>query len=148
MTPEHKFSPKAMTPPLQEAVDFVINSRYSCRAFLPTEIPNDVLEGILEVAARAPSGTNTQPWKVWVLTGASKSRLCAKVLAAFDDPEEAATHTECYPYYPEKWVSPYIERRRKVGFDLYKLLGIQKGDAARMHQQHARNFLFSMRRSG
>lgn len=142
MTPEHKFSPKAMTPPLQEAVDFVINSRYSCRAFLPTEIPNDVLEGILEVAARAPSGTNTQPWKVWVLTGASKSRLCAKVLAAFDDPEEAATHTECYPYYPEKWVSPYIERRRKVGFDLYKLLGIQKGDAARMHQQHARNFLF------
>lgn len=131
-----------MTTPIQQAVDTVIASRYSCRAFLPDEVPQEVLKDILTVAARAPSGTNTQPWKVWVVTGESRSRLCAKVLAAFDDPEEAATHTECYPYYPEKWVSPYIERRRKVGFDLYRLVGIEKGDAARMHQQHARNFHF------
>lgn len=127
---------------LTAAVDQVIDSRYSCRAFLPTEVPRALIEEILQIAARAPSGTNTQPWKVSVLTGASRERLSARITAAFDDPEEAATHSECYPYYPEKWVSPYIDRRRKVGLDLYKLLEIQKGDAARMHRQHARNFSF------
>jgi nitroreductase len=131
-----------MKTPIQAAVDEVMNSRYSCRAFLPTEVSRQVLEEILSVAARAPSGTNIQPWKVWVLTGESRTRLSERVIAAFDDPEEAATHSESYPYYPTKWQSPYIERRRKVGLDLYKLVGIQKGDAERMHKQHARNFNF------
>lgn len=131
-----------MNNPLQTAVDEVIQSRYSCRAFLPTPVPRSVIEEILNIAARAPSGTNIQPWKTWVLTGESKARLSERIIAAFDDPEEAATHSECYPYYPRKWESPYIERRRKIGLDLYQLLGIQKGDAERMHKQHARNFQF------
>lgn len=131
-----------MSDPQQQAIDGVIDRRYSCRAYLPTEVPRATIEEILNVAARAPSGTNTQPWKVHVLTGERKTRLSARIVAAFDDPEEAATHAECYPYYPSKWVSPYIDRRRKVGFDLYKLLGIQKGDAGKMHRQHARNFEF------
>jgi nitroreductase len=131
-----------MNNPLQAAVDQVIQSRYSCRAFLPTPVPRSVIEEILSIAARAPSGTNIQPWKTWVLTGESKARLSERIIAAFDDPEEAATHAECYPYYPRQWVSPYIERRRKIGLDLYQLLGIQKGDAERMHRQHARNFQF------
>lgn len=131
-----------MKTPIQAAVDEVIKSRYSCRSFLPTEVPKSVIEEILAIASRAPSGTNIQPWKVWVLTGESKDRLSERVTAAFDDPEEAATHSECYPYYPRKWASPYIERRRKVGLGLYQLLGIQKGDAERMHKQHARNFQF------
>lgn len=131
-----------MNNPLQAAVDEVIQSRYSCRAFLPTPVPRSVIEEILNISARAPSGTNIQPWKTWVLTGESKARLSERIIAAFDDPEEAATHSECYPYYPRKWESPYIERRRKIGLDLYQLLGIQKGDAERMHKQHARNFQF------
>ena len=131
-----------MKTPIQAAVDEVMKSRYSCRAYLPTEVPKKVIEEILAIASRAPSGTNIQPWKVWVLTGESKTKLSERIVAAFDDPEEAATHSESYPYYPSKWASPYIERRRKVGFDLYKLLNIQKGDSARMHQQHARNFNF------
>jgi nitroreductase len=133
---------ETMKTPIQVAVDEVMKSRYSCRAYLPTAVPQKVIEEILAVAARAPSGTNIQPWKVWVLTGESKTKLSQRIVAAFDDPEEAATHTECYPYYPRKWTSPYIERRRKVGLDLYKLLGIPKGDSGRMHQQHARNFNF------
>ena len=123
-------------------VDAVMDSRYSCRAFLPTEVPKPLIEEILAIAARAPSGTNMQPWKVWVLTGSSKQRLSERLLATFDDPEEAATHTETFAYYPKKWLSPFLERRRKVGLELYKLLGIQKGDAERMHKQHARNFEF------
>ena len=124
------------------AVDAAITSRRSIRAFLPTPVPRRVLEDILQVAARAPSGTNTQPWRVYVLTGAAKESLSAKLRAAYDDPAERARHTEEYAYYPTEWVPPYIDRRRKVGWDLYGLLGIAKTDKAGMHAQHRRNYDF------
>ena len=126
----------------QSIVDAVIDGRHSCRAFLPTPVSREAVADILRIAARAPSGTNIQPWKAWVLTGESKSRLEERLLAAFDDPEEAATHSDPYQYYPKKWQAPDVDRRRKVGLDLYGLLGIQKGDAKRMHEQHARNYTF------
>lgn len=131
-----------MTTPVQSVVDEVIKSRYSCRAFLPDPVSQDVVADILTIASHAPSGTNIQPWKVWVLTGDTKERLSERLLTAFDDPEEVSTHSEPYQYYPKKWVSPYIDRRRKVGLGLYSLLGIQKGDAKRMHEQFARNYKF------
>jgi nitroreductase len=124
------------------AVDAAITSRRSMRAFLPTPVPRATVEEILAVASRAPSGTNTQPWRVHVLTGAARQALCDAICAAYDDPEQAKTHTEEYAYYPTQWVSPYIERRRKVGWDLYGLLGIGKTDKARMHAQHRRNYRF------
>ncbi len=124
------------------AVDAAITSRCSLRAFLPTPVPSEQIEDILRVAARAPSGTNTQPWQVHVLTGAARERLCQRVRAAYDDPEQRALHTEEYAYYPTEWRSPYIDRRRKVGWDLYGLLGIAKTDKARMHEQHGRNYAF------
>ncbi|MEJ6001640.1 nitroreductase [Paucibacter soli] len=124
------------------AVDAAITSRHSMRAFLPTEVSRACIEEILCVAARAPSGTNTQPWQVHVLTGAAKQRFSARIQAAFDDPAELSTHQEEYAYYPREWASPYIERRRKVGWDLYGLLGIGKTDKARMHDQHGRNYQF------
>lgn len=131
-----------MTTDRQRLVDETIDSRRSVRAFLPTPVPRETLEEILRISSRAPSGTNVQPWKVYVLTGNAKDQLSQKILAAYNDPEEAQTHTEEYPYYPAKWVSPYIDRRRKVGLDLYGLLDIKKGDAARMHAQHGRNYTF------
>jgi nitroreductase len=124
------------------AVDAAITSRRSMRAFLPTPVPRTVIEDLLAVAARAPSGTNTQPWQVHVLTGAAKEALSRDIRAAYDDPAERAQHTEPYAYYPTQWQSPYIDRRRKVGWDLYSLLGIGKADKARMHEQHARNYAF------
>jgi nitroreductase len=126
----------------QVAVDRAITTRRSIRAFLPTPIPVATIRDILEVAARAPSGTNTQPWRVHVLTGQSLQRLSATIRAAYDDPAERAQHTEEYDYYPREWISPYIDRRRKVGWDLYGLLGIGKSDKQRMHEQHARNYAF------
>ena len=124
------------------AVDAAITSRRSIRAFLPTPVPRAVIEDLLAVAARAPSGTNIQPWQVHVLTGAAKDALSHDIRAAYDDPAERARHTEPYTYYPTEWRSPYIERRRKIGWDLYSLLGIGKADKARMHEQHARNYAF------
>jgi nitroreductase len=126
----------------QKIVDAAITSRRSVRAFLPTPIGQDDIEAILKVASRAPSGTNTQPWKVYVLTGATKERLSAEILKAYDDPEISRRHTEEYHYYPLQWVSPYIDRRRKLGWDLYSLLKINRDNKAGMHAQLGRNYKF------
>ena len=125
-----------------QVVDHAITSRQSIRAFLPTPVPREMIEEILAVAARAPSGTNVQPWKVTVLTGAARQRLVDAVMAAYNDPEERARHTEEYAYYPKAWTEPYLGRRRKLGWDLYGLLGLGRDDKAGMHVQHGRNFCF------
>ncbi|TDQ44745.1 nitroreductase [Tepidicella xavieri] len=135
-------------PPVHDpaSVDAAITGRMSVRAFLPTPVPREVLTHLLEVASRAPSGTNTQPWKVYVLQGRSRDALCEKVCAAHDairdNPALAAEYQEAYDYYPKQWVSPYIDRRRENGWGLYGLLGIGKGDKDKMHAQHQRNFRF------
>jgi len=128
--------------PGQAAVDAAITSRRSIRAFLDKPVAREDVARILDVAARAPSGTNTQPWKVHVLTGDARARLSGAILAAYADPAQAAQHHEEYPYYPREWVSPYIDRRRKVGWDLYSLLGLTRDDKAGMAAQHGRNFAF------
>lgn len=123
-------------------VDEAIRSRRSVRAFLPTPVPRKTILGILDVAARAPSGTNTQPWQVIVVSGAKKEALSKELIETALDPARDAEHTQEYAYYPGRWVLPYIERRRKVGYDLYGLLGIPKGDKERMARQFARNYAF------
>lgn len=120
--------------------DHAIASRRSVRRFLSTPTSRETVEEILDLAARAPSGTNMQPWRARVLTGAPKQALCEAVLAAFMADEPG--HKQEYPYYPEAFFEPYTTRRRTVGWGLYGLLGIQRGDTARMKAQHARNFLF------
>jgi nitroreductase len=123
-----------------------IESRFSARAFLPTPVPRDLIARILSVASRAPSGTNTQPWRVYVVQGAKRDQIVTNVCAAHDairaNPALAAEYRESYDYYPEHWVSPYIDRRRENGWSLYGLLGITKGDKDAMHRQHQRNFRF------
>lgn len=128
------------------SVAAAIESRMSARAFLPTPVPRATIERVLQLASRAASGTNTQPWKVHVLQGASRDGLVAKVCEAYDaiqdDPSLAARYEEDYDYYGREWVSPYIDRRRQNGWSLYALLGIERGQKDRMHAQHRRNFRF------
>jgi nitroreductase len=128
------------------AVDAAITSRMSVRAFTNQAVPRATIEHILQVASRAPSGTNCQPWKVYVLQGASRDKLVDMVCQAHDamraDPALAAQYTEEYDYYPLQWISPYIDRRRENGWGLYGLLGIGKGDKDKMHAQHQRNYRF------
>jgi nitroreductase len=131
-----------ITSPQQEAVDAAITSRHSIRAFLDKPVERADIERILEVAARAPSGTNTQPWKVYVLTGQARQDLSDAIQAVNADPEQARQHTEEYAYYPREWVSPFVDRRRKVGWDLYTLLGLTRDNKAGMAAQHARNYRF------
>jgi nitroreductase len=134
------------TPANTAAVDHAITSRMSARAFTQQAVPRELITEILQVASRAPSGTNTQPWKVYVLQGATRDALVDKVCAAHEamrgNPDVAKQYTEQYDYYPAQWVSPYIDRRRENGWSLYGLLGIGKADKDRMHEQQQRNFKF------
>ena len=128
------------------SVDEAITSRMAVRAFTQQAVARETLEDLLQVASRAPSGTNTQPWKVYVVQGASRNALVDKVCAVHDairdNPALAAEYQEQYVYYPAQWFSPYIDRRRENGWGLYGLLGIGKADRDKMHLQMQRNFRF------
>ncbi len=130
--------------PEPDSVDAAIENRYSVRAFLPTPVPRPLIEHVLKVASRAPSGTNAQPWKVYVLQGERRDELVRRVSQEHerlrDNPALASGLSEEYDYYPRQWVEPYLSRRRHNGWTLYGLLGIGKGDRDKMFEQHHRNF--------
>lgn len=127
---------------LRAAVDWALTTRRSIRAFLPTAVSATDVQAILDVARYCASGVNTQPWHVHVVMGAAKERLSDAIMRIYDDPSMVTTLDEPYDYYPQEWISPYIDRRRKVGWDLYGLLEIERGDKNRMHAQHGRNYRF------
>lgn len=122
------------------AVDGAMRGRRSVRAFAPTAVRQETVAEIMDIAASAPSGTNTQPWHVVALAGAARQALCDRVLHAFH--HEPGQHEPEYDIYPPEFVEPYLGRRRRNGLELYALLGIAKGDKAAMQRQHARNFSF------
>ena len=146
MLTSSKRIPSPETPLDQTAItrvaDSVMRGRRSVRGFLPTPVSREVILEILDVAARAPSGTNIQPWQVIVVTGEKKESLSRELMKTALDSVEDAKHSQEYAYYPEKWRPPYLERRRKVGYDLYGLLNIAKGDREKMARQFARNYAF------
>ena len=118
-------------------IDAVVNRR-SVRRFLSTPVPLDAVKAILSASSRAPSGTNVQPWHVHVVTGATRANLSRAVTQA----AEAGERSNEYPYAPAPLGEPYISRRRKVGYDLYKLYGIARDDFAGRKQAMLRNFEF------
>lgn len=123
------------------SVEEAILSRRSLRAFRPDPVPREMVERLLALAGRAPSGTNIQPWKVYVVAGEARDRLTAAMHAeVLQHGEEGWTRE--FDYYPSKWRDPYLARRRKLGWDLYGLLGIGKGERDKTRLQHARNYLF------
>ena len=126
-------------PDIAETVEEAIASRRSIRRFLPTPVSRETVTELLALASRAPSGSNIQPWRVTVIGGETKAALSAAILEAHDGGEK---HEREYDYYPLEFPEPYLSRRRKIGWDLYGLLGIEKGDKDKMHAQHGRNFKF------
>lgn len=123
-----------------EIVDEAMLTRRSVRAFLPRPVDDETIRDILRVAARAPSGTNMQPWKVYVVSGERKEALSDAILASGVRPEKI--EWDEYKYYPDKFFEPYLARRRAVGYALYSLLGIGRREVERMRAQHDRNFTF------
>ncbi|ALH96092.1 nitroreductase [Acinetobacter equi] len=129
---------------LQTAVDHVIRSRHSVRAFTHQPVETQIIKDILTISSRAPSGNNIQPWKVYVVTGKKREELIQQVCQAqtelFNNPEKTYQYQETFKYYPEQWASPFIERRRENGWGLYGLLDIKKGETEKMQAQHLRNY--------
>jgi nitroreductase len=121
-------------------IDSAIRSRKSIRRFLPLSIPRHIIEHILDLAARAPSGNNIQPWHVHVLTGTAKDTLCSEIVTAART--QSTEYNAEYSYYPDNWFEPYQSRRRTTGFDLYEALGITRDDLKAREQQNLRNFHF------
>jgi nitroreductase len=121
-------------------VNEAISGRQSIRAFQKDKpVPQYIIEKILSTASRAPSGSNIQPWHVWVATGNKHQKIvdaCCLRHEQRDDGEQE------YNYYPVKWREPYIGRRRNTGWGLYGHLGIEKGDKKSMSLQHGRNYKF------
>ena len=117
-----------------------VQQRKSIRAFKPDSVPQEAVTKILEIAQRAPSGTNTQPWHTYVCTGAVRQAITDDVLEMAK--AGGMGKYEDYDYYPAKWKDDHNARRRGVGFGLYGLLGIEKGDREAAARQGARNFMF------
>ncbi len=117
-----------------------IQARKSIRAFTDQPVDKDTISKILEIAQRSPSGTNTQPWHVYVCAGTVKQAITDDVL----EMAKAGTGKsyDHYDYYPASWKDVHRDRRRGIGWGLYGLLGIEKGDREASARQGARNFLF------
>ncbi len=121
--------------------DEALRTRRSVRAFLPMPVPRATVEELLALASRSPSGSNIQPWKVRVVAGDTRERLSRAILEALDrDGYEG--HQREWNYYPVNWREPYLARRRKIGWDLYGLMGIPKGDFEGTERQRRRNYEF------
>jgi nitroreductase len=118
-------------------VEDAIRGRQSIRAFLPRPVPRDLIARLIETAGRAPSGTNIQPWMVYVVDGEVRDRIVAEMCTAFDTAPEPERP---YNYYPQKWREPYIGRRRACGWGLYGTLGITREDKEGMRRQRRGNY--------
>ncbi|EAW39603.1 Nitroreductase [marine gamma proteobacterium HTCC2080] len=121
-------------------VSEAIAGRQSIRAFdSDREVTSEVITSILTTAGRAPSGSNIQPWHVYVVTGAAKNRISDACKARYLSGDEGESE---YHYYPQAWRQPYIGRRRQTGFGLYGLLGIDKADTAAVQGYRVTNYEF------
>jgi nitroreductase len=118
-------------------VSAALQKRHSCRAFLQRQVEPGKVERILRLASRAPSGANTQPWQVAVVTGKTKRAIEREMEAQFrgGNPGKAD-----YQYYPLRWREPYRSRRFACGMQLYAALGIGREDQERRVEQWIANY--------
>ena len=123
------------------ALDDAINTRQSVRAFLPTPVERATVEELLELAARSASGSNIQPWRVRVVARDVREQM---VKAIFDAVERDGFEPDQreWNYYPVNWREPFLGRRRKIGWDMYSLLGVAKGDFEGTQRARMRNYEF------
>ena len=129
------------SPHAAAAVDDAITTRQSVRAFLPTPVERATVERLLELASRSASGSNIQPWRVRVIAGAIKDRLTEAIFDAVDRDGFEPYQRE-WNYYPVNWREPFLSRRRKIGWDMYSLLGVAKGDFEGTQRARMRNYEF------
>jgi nitroreductase len=117
-----------------------VATRYSCRAFLPTPLPKNIVRDIVERAARAPSAGNMQPWRIYAIAGERTAALKALLAPRMNELPKAEGGD--YRIYPDPMEEPYRARRFEVGDLLYKSIGVPREDKTARYRQYARNFQF------
>ncbi len=126
------------TSPNLQALQQILQDRYSCRAYRPEPLPRELINTMLQVAQRTASWCNTQPWQVHIISGEARNRLSEALYAAAEvDPIGAGE----FPF-PTQYINQYRERRRTCGFQLYEAVGIERGDRAASRIQMLENFRF------
>jgi nitroreductase len=115
-------------------------TRRSIRAYKRDPVPRETLRDIVALARHAPSGSNIQPWRVHVLTGATLKRVGKAIQQAFLTDEPG--HQRDYNYYTDPVYEPYLARRRQCGWGLYGTLGIGRGDREKSKAYRATNYVF------
>lgn len=118
-------------------VSQAVRQRHSVRAFLDKPVDETILHDILDAARFAPSGVNTQPWQVAVVTGQQKQALQQQMVTALENNQ---TETMDYHYYPQQWNQPYKDRRVETGKLLYSAIQIERGDKEARLKQWAANY--------
>ncbi|PLX63160.1 nitroreductase [Sedimenticola selenatireducens] len=118
-------------------VNEALKQRKATRAFLPQEVEKAKIVRILDAARHAPSGTNTQPWQVAVVTGEKRRRLGDLMETAFRSGQAGAME---FQYYPEVWEGVYKARRRACGLQMYSTLNISREEKQRQQDQWAANY--------
>lgn len=114
-----------------------LQQRKSVRAFLDKNVEKNKINDILTAASHAPSGVNTQPWHVAVVSGEKKQELQESIEAAFRNGDKGKPD---YAYYPDQWVEPYKTRRKACGLQMYSTLQIKREDKQRQIDQWAANY--------
>ncbi|MBU9612993.1 nitroreductase [Burkholderia multivorans] len=119
-----------------ETLERIAAERFTCRAYLPDAVPTDVIERIVEIAKRAASWCNVQPWHAIVTSRDTTERFRAALVA------HAAQHPgiDADMPFPDEYRGVYGERRREVGYALYAALGIARDDRPARERQVAENF--------
>ncbi len=114
-------------------VSEAVQRRMSVRQFTDQPVPDEVLRALVEEAARAPSGGNLQPWRIYVVSGTGMQRLREFL------PTQAPLDPLEYDIYPQPLIEPYRTNRYVVGEQMYATLGIAREDKDGRRRQFARN---------
>ncbi len=120
-------------------VSEAIKKRHSARAFLDKDVDIEIVKNIIEIAKQSPSGVNTQPWNIYVLSGDARNKLVDEATSRYD---QGKMDGQEYLVYPKEMPDWYKERRRGVGWAMYGALGIEKGDTEKMMAQGRKNYEF------
>ena len=113
-----------------------VKQRKSIRGFLPDPVEDGILSSLLKKSARAPSGGNVQPWRIYVINGPRMDDFKTH-LASF-----ALTESE-YPICSPELEEPYRTNRFELsGEEMYALLGIPREDKAARPANMSKNYDF------
>ncbi|MBO4225806.1 nitroreductase [Bradyrhizobium neotropicale] len=121
-------------------IDELIKCRRAKRGFTDKSVPTEVVKDILSIARFAPSSSNTQPWKCYVLTGKARERVVAAAVKNFNDNHDKLTPE--YPFFPEPLHEPHLSVFTKFRGQLGDAQGVERSDKESRRRDVARQFMF------